>query len=103
MLAGARGRDDLLAMLRVRRREHQGLDIAIGEQLLVTVDEADALLAAEVRRLGRRAGRAGDEADALALALDARHEVASPGADADDRCANHEFGARVVIIANLIR
>ena len=90
-------------MLRMRRREHHGVELAIGEQLLVIVQQADAVLATELGRLGRRAGRAGDEADVLALALDARHEVASPVADADDRRANHEFGARVVMIANLIR
>jgi len=32
---------------------------------------------------------AGDEADGVALALDTRDEVSSPGADAHDRRANH--------------
>ena len=98
MLVRLRCGDDLLAVRRVRRRQHHGVDLRVGEQFLVAFHQPDALLLA-IELGGRgRARRAGDEADDVARALDRRNQIAAPRADADDACADHEFGARVVII-----
>ena len=89
MFAGLCRGDDLLAVKRMRRRQHHRIDLAVGEHLFVALHQADALLLAVELRRRRRARRAGDEADQLALALHRLDQIASPGADADDRCADH--------------
>src|SRR5213075_2055573 len=88
VLAGLCRGDDLVAVQRVRRREHYRVELAVRKQLRVTRHEADAMLLAERLRLGGSTGRAGDELYCCAV-LRRLDEVAPPGADADDGRADH--------------
>ena len=89
VLAGGRRGQDLPLMQAVRRGEHDRVDIDVGEDLLIAVDQRYALVAAEVFRRRARAGVGGDEADVVALALHRRDQRAAPASQPDDRCANH--------------
>jgi hypothetical protein len=89
VLAGLRrGADDFDA-LRVRRRDDDCVDLRIGEHLLIRIVEGKTLLLRVVRRFRHRARRAGDDADPVALALNAVDEILSPAAEADDSCVDH--------------
>jgi hypothetical protein len=48
MLAGSRGLDDLLVMLRVGGRQHHRLDARVGQNLLIARGEGDAGLFGEI-------------------------------------------------------
>ena len=89
VLAGFGGGDDLLGVLRVRRRQHDGVDARIGQHLAVIVVERKILLFRVVHGFLERARDAGDDADLVAFALDAVDEVLSPAAEADDGCVDH--------------
>ena len=78
MLARGRRALDLRFVLTVRRGKHHGIDLGIGQNGLEVVDQAHALVRAEVLRLGARARVAGDEADVVAPVVDGRDERASP-------------------------
>src|SRR5581483_3092913 len=90
VLAGVRGGDHLRRVLRVRRREDDGVDLRVGEQLLVASGQAEALRLRELLHLRpHRSRRAGDEADRVARALDGLDQRLAPPAEADDRCVHH--------------
>src|SRR5262249_5769775 len=95
-LAGASGGDHLLRMLRVRRREHDRVDLRIRERRRVAVDQRDAVALGEGARLLLRSGHAGREAKLLALALDTLDEVLAPAAEADDCRADHSAVLRLL-------
>jgi hypothetical protein len=89
VLAGARGGDDLLGVLRVRRGEDDRVDARIGERSRVVPDEGDAVGLRERARLRPRAHDARREADLVALALRALDEVLAPAAQPDDGGPDH--------------
>ena len=89
VLTGTRGRDDLLGMLRVRRREHDRIDARVLEGLRVVVHESEAVSRSEGRRQLRRARNAGREADLVGLVSRALDEVLSPAAHAHDGGSDH--------------
>jgi hypothetical protein len=60
---------DLLGMLAVGRREHDGIDIGIGKDRLEIVDQTDAFGSAEILRLGARAGMADNKANVVGVVL----------------------------------
>jgi hypothetical protein len=91
VLAGGGSLQHLLLVLAMRRRQHDSIHVPIGENLLVAVDERNALLAAEVLRARARAGMGGDEADVVALALHCGDERAPPAPQSDDGCADHHW------------
>ena len=91
VLAGLGRRRDLLRMRRVRRGEHHRIDRTLFQEFVIVGDEADAVCAAEVGCLLRRARGAGRETDGVALALDGRDEVLAPGAEPDDCRLDHRL------------
>ena len=93
VFAGSRGALDLRPVLAVRRREHDRVDLGVGEDLPEIVIIGDAVLGAE--RLGRSAGAAmaGGKAEFRALVLDRIDQGAAPAAEPDNRGADHFFTA----------
>ncbi len=69
VLACRRRRQHLLLVLAMRRREHHGVDVWIGEDVVIAARERDGFLAAEILCARSRAGMRGDETDVIALAL----------------------------------
>src|SRR5438874_1893939 len=72
-------------MLTVRRREDDGIDLRIGEDLVETVAKRDALPGAERLGLGARPGMPGGEAEGAALPLHGADQGLSPPPDSNNR------------------
>jgi hypothetical protein len=89
VLAGAGGCHHLLGVLRVRRREHDGIDVRISERGSVIGEKAEAVDARERACLVERSRDGGREADAVALTLRALDEILAPAAEADDGRSDH--------------
>ena len=89
VLARRRRLLDLLGVLTVRRGQHDGVDAGIGQDRVEIVDQTHAFVAAEIFRLGARAGVAGDKADVVGRVLHRIHQRASPTPQSDDGGANH--------------
>jgi hypothetical protein len=76
-------------MLAVRRREHDRVDRRVGEDLVETVLQRDAVLGTERLGLGPSAGLAGGEAEGCAFALHRADQCAAQPADPDNRRTDH--------------
>ena len=86
-------RSTCAAVLAVRRRVNDGVDLGIGENLVEIVAIADAVLGAKRRGRGAGAAVAGGKAKFRALAVDRADQSAAPAAEPDDRGADHFFAA----------
>src|SRR5438874_1737905 len=71
------------------RCKHHRVDGGVGENLIVAFHHAKLVLPGERPSLVGRARGACDKLHEIALALDAGDEMLSPGAHADDGCADH--------------
>ena len=60
---------DLLGVLTVRRGEHDGVNIGIGQDCIEIVDQTHAFGAAKIFRLGARAGMTENKANVVAIVL----------------------------------
>src|SRR5262249_34107878 len=86
--------DDLLAVQRVRARQHDGIDAGVDKHLLEPANELDAITGSVVAQpIGVAADGVG-EAQPVALALDRLDERLTPPAKADDRGVDHRPGRR---------
>src|SRR5947207_6803630 len=81
-------------MLAVRRREDDGIDLRIGEDLVETVAKRDALPGAERLGLGARPGMPGGEAEGAALPLHGADQGLSPSPDSNNRRPHHAVSLR---------
>src|SRR6267378_643471 len=81
-------------MLTVRRREDDGIDLRIGEDLVETVAKRDALPGAERLGLGARSGMPGGEAEGAALPLHGADQGLSPPPDSNNRRPHHAVSLR---------
>ena len=88
-LARRRGALDLRPVLAVRGREHHRVDRRVGQHLVETVSERDAVLGAELFGLRPGAGVPGGEADRRALALHRPDQGAPPAPQPDNRRPDH--------------
>ena len=89
MLARRRRRERLRLVLAVRRRQHDGVDVRIAQDLLVAVGERDALVAAKILRARPRARMGDDKLEVVAGAGNGRDQRAAPTAQSDDGGADH--------------
>src|SRR5262249_40331475 len=76
-------------VLAVATRQHHGVDLRIGEHLVIVVEQPDAPLAAELLGLGAGARRAGDEPDVVRLVLNRADQGLAPPADTNDCRTQH--------------
>ena len=89
VLAGGGGALDLRPVLAVRRREHDRVDLRIGEDLVETVGELQAVLGAERLGIGAGAVVSGGEAEFVALALHRADQRSAPPSYSDHRRTDH--------------
>src|SRR5271165_16037 len=81
--------DDLVTVQRVRRRQHDRVDAAVGEDRIELADELEPVPGSEVAEpIGVAADRMG-EAQPAALALNRLDEGPAPPAETDDRRIDH--------------
>ena len=92
-LPAARAAITCAGVQRVRRRQHDGVDVRVGEQRLVAVGEpsASAPRRTPVTSGGHRARGARHEADHVARALHRLDERLAPPAEAHHGCADHVY------------
>ena len=89
VLAGGGGGDDLAAMKGVRRREHDRVDIRVGERLIVVRAQHHPLGRRIVLDLRRRARDGAGEPDRIGPLAERVDERLAPAAEADDGRADH--------------
>ena len=89
MLAGFGGGDDFLGVLRMRRRQHDAVDILVGENVVITRGQSEAVFFGEVPFARRVARDRGGEADLLALVVNRLDEPRSPVTGTRNRHAQH--------------
>ena len=90
VLARRCGIHGLPRVLSMRRRQHDCIHSGIAQNIVVTLNKGDVVIAAELLR-GRGRARVGeDELDLIAFALNRAHEGASPAAKPDYGCADHD-------------
>jgi hypothetical protein len=88
VLAGGRGRLDLLAVTGGGRGQDDGVHLRIGDHVLVAVEPEAAALGEGLVGLRALAGGGRDEAQGVA-ALDRVHQGPAPPAQADDTGSQH--------------
>jgi len=84
--------DNLLRMMAVGRREHDGIDGWILERALQVAIDCQSVLSGKGSDSVRRPRDNCAEADAIASSLNRSHQSLSPIAGADNRCVDHLNG-----------
>src|SRR3984893_5073464 len=90
-LSRRRDGDDLLAMQRMRRRQHDRLNVAISEHRLDPANEFEPMLCRKVAMLVRIAADRARKTQPFAVALDRLDEGLAPPAETDDRGIDHRL------------
>ena len=89
VLAGHAGRHDLLLVQAVGRGQHDRIDIGIGEDLLIALDQPQPVVAAKILRWPARARVGEHEPDCIAPALHGCDQRAPPASQSNDGCIYH--------------
>jgi hypothetical protein len=84
VLAGGGGSHHLLGMPTMRRRQHDGIDIRIGQRVLEAVEQRDIFLAAIVLCIDPRPGIGRGEFDGVGLAMRRIDQRTAPTPQPDD-------------------
>src|SRR5690349_19746280 len=91
MFAGARRRNDLISMQRMRRRQDDRFDFGIGEHFIEVSAERKVMLRSKRLRLGDFFGDPAHESQARAFALNSVDDVLAPPTETDDCGVDHEL------------
>ncbi len=94
LLAGLGARHDLLAVQRVRRRQHDRLDRRIAQHVGQAFGRREAVRGGVVADLVDAAVDPAHEAQPRALALHRLDEALAPAAEPDDRGVDHDGATR---------